>query len=174
MVKSLVVGFGMVTALAVAGSMTPVGQSMLGQRHSPEKVAPVSSIRDKPAAIPGPTQSLVAEPVAPRAVPATPTAVQRQAAPRPQATTAPRASQQPQAGQPAPPQSGPGGVAGIANILLNLPQILDQTHVGPSNGSDSWSESRPGRADPGSAKPHKKRHAQGQEQEPNKEAGENN
>ncbi len=165
MVKSLVVGFGMVTALAVAGSMTPVGQTMLGQRHSPEKVAPVSSIRDKPAAIPGPTQSLVAAPVAPRAMPATSPAAQRQAAPRPQATTASRAS------QPAPPQSGPSGVAGIANILLNLPQILDQTHVGPSHGPDSWS--RPAPADPGSAKPHKRRHAH--EQEPNKEeAGENN
>ncbi|HYM92306.1 MAG TPA: hypothetical protein VEW91_11810 [bacterium] len=30
------------------------------------------------------------------------------------------------------PQGGPGVVGNVANILLNLPQILDQTRVGPA------------------------------------------
>ena len=149
MVRSLAVGFGMMTALAVAGSMTPTGQGVLGQRHSPEQSVPVSSIQDKPATIPGPAQSLVAAPAPTQAAPPVGAPPSR----RPQAATAPRASQPPQASRPAQPQSGPGGIAGIANILLNLPQVLDQTRVGPSQGSDSWSGSDSG--------PHKKkRHAQ--------------
>src|SRR5262249_11076277 len=136
MVRSLAVGFGMVTALAVAGSMTPAGQGVLGQRHSAEQSVPVSSIQDKPATIPGPAQSLVAAPAAPAPTQAGPP-VGAPASRRPQAATAPRASQPPQASRPAQPQSGPGGIAGIANILLNLPQVLDQTRVGPSQGSDS-------------------------------------
>ena len=155
MVRSLVVGFGMVTALAVAGSMTPAGQGVLGQRHSPEQSVPVSSIQDKPAAIPGPAQALVTPPAA--SAPAQVASPAGSPAPRrPQATASPRATQPPQASRPvqqAQPQGGPGGIAGIANILLNLPQVLDQTRVGPSHGSDSWSGSDSGRQ-------HKKRHAQ--------------
>jgi hypothetical protein len=184
MVRSLALGFGMVTALAVAGSMTPAGQGMLGQRHPTENVVQVSSIQDKPVAIPGPAQSLVATSAAPTAAPAAapvgvasptstvPQAPRRpQAAPtaaRPQAGAAPRTkdSLPPQAGQ---AQGGPGGMAGIANILLNLPQVLDQTHVGPSHGSDSWSESKPA-PEQRSGKPHKWRHAQGEDQ---KEPSEN-
>ncbi len=173
MVRSLAVGFGMVTALAVAGSMTPVGQGMLGQRHSPEKVAPVSSIQDRPAAIPGPAQSMVAAPAAAPAPVRAASPVVSPAPRQPQATSAPRASQQPQGGQPVPSQNGPGGLAGVANILLNLPQILDQTHVGPSHGGpDSWSGSGPAAGDPGSARPHKRRHVQ--DQRPHKESGDDN
>ena len=157
MVRSLAVGFGMVTALAVAGSLTPVGQGVLGQRHFTEQSVPVSSIQDKPAAIPGPAQALVAPPAAPaptQVAPPTGSPAPR----RPQAAAAPRGTQPPQASRPvqpqAQPQGGPGGIAGIANILLNLPQVLDQTRVGPSHGSDSWSGSDSGG-------PHKKkRHAQ--------------
>ncbi len=152
MVRSLAVGFGMVTALAVAGSMTPAGQGMLGQRHAAEQSVPVSSIQDKPVAIPGPSQALVAAPSAAHVASPAGSPAPR----RPQAAAAPRATQPPQAGRPAQPQGGPGGVAGIANILLNLPQILDQTHVGPSHGSDSWSgQGAP--AGPDSGRPHKKR-----------------
>ncbi len=130
MVRSLAVGFGAVTVLAVAGSMTPAGQAMLGFRP-PEKSTPVTVIEDKPVPVPSPVQpGAVGPAAAPGAGPTQPAAQGR---------------------QPAPQQGGPGGVAGVANILLNLPQILDQTHVGPSRGPDSWSESKP-------AKIHKKRH----------------
>lgn len=170
MVRSLAVGFGMLTALAVAGSMTPTGQGVLGQRHSPEHVANVSSIQDRPVAIPGPAQSLVAAPVAPKAAPApVATRVVSPAPQRPQAAPAPR----PRASQPPQAQNGPGGMAGIANILLNLPQVLDQTHVGPSGGPDSWSQSRPAPADPGQGKPHKK-HRWGPEAPQHKEQGDDN
>ena len=181
MVRSLALGFGMVTALAVAGSMTPAGQGMLGQRHSTEDVVQVSSIQDKPATVPGPTRSLVGASAAPKAVPApapvhvasststVPAASRRPQAPpvaaRPQGTGAPpRASQPPQAG---PAQGGLGGVAGIANILLNLPQVLDKGRGGePSNGPDSWSGSRPA-PDHGSGKAHRwKQGRGGDEKEP--------
>lgn len=154
MVRSLALGFGMVTALAVAGSMTPAGQGMLGQRHPAQSIVQVSSIQDKPVAIPGPAQSL-APAAAPKAVSApaprrvasststvSPAPHRSQAAPaaRPPVAAAPRASQPPQAGQ---AQGGLGGMAGIANILLNLPQVLDQSHGGASHSPDSWSGSRP-------------------------------
>jgi hypothetical protein len=45
-------------------------------------------------------------------------------------------------------------MAGIANILLNLPQVLDQTRVGPSRGHDSEP------AGPDSGRAHRKHHAQ--------------
>lgn len=164
-------GFGIATALAVAGSMTPTGQGMLGQRHSHEKVAPVSSIQDKPAAIPGPPQSIVAAPVAQRAVPA-PAPVPSVSPARSSAGRPPQAT--PSAPRPAPSQNGSGqngagGMAGIANILLNLPQILDQTRVGPTHDQDSWSEPRPAPADQGASGPHKKKRP-----DQHKEAGENN
>jgi hypothetical protein len=184
MVRSLALGFGMVTALAVAGSMTPAGQGMLGQRHPTEDVVQVSSIQDKPTTIPGPSQSLVGASAAPKTVPAAapvhvapststvPPAARRPQAPpvaaRPQGTGAPpRASQPPQAGQ---PQGGLGGIAGIANILLNLPQVLDKGRGGePSHGPDSWSESRPAPGH-GSGKAHRWRQGHGDDE---KEPGEN-
>ena len=175
--RSFALGFGLVTALAVAGSMTSAGQSVLGQRHPTEDAVQVSSIQDKAAAVPGPAQPLLAVPAASAAVPApapaaststVPPAPRRsQTAPvaaRPPVTGAPHASQPPQA---APAQGGLGGIAGIANILLNLPQVLDQTHVGPSRGSDSWSESG-STHDHGKAKAHKWRPGQGDDdKEPN-------
>ena len=176
--RSLALGFGMVTALAVAGSMTPAGQGMLGQRHPTEDVVQVSSIQDKVRAVPGPAQPLVAGPAAATAVPApaparvaaststVPPAPRRpQAAPvaaRPPVTGAPHASQPPQAGQ---AQGGLGGIAGIANILLNLPQVLEQTHVGPSRGPDSWSGSG-STPDHGRAKAHKRQGPGGDDKEP--------
>jgi len=131
MVRSLVVGFGVVTALAVAGIMTPKGQAMLGLSHpAAEQAAPVTIIQDKPAPVPEPVQSIAPATAQPQARPVAP------------------AAQRPPAGQPVPPQGGPGGLAGVANILLNLPQVLDKTFVGPSRHSDSWSEERPSDSKP--------------------------
>ena len=141
MVRSLVVGFGLVTALAVAGIMTPKGQAMLGLSHPvAEQGTPVTVIQDRPASIPAPVQSIApAGPVqgagAPQQAPA--------ATSHPQARPVGPVGQRPPAGQPVPQQAGPGGLAGIANILLNLPQVLNQTHGESSHGSDSRSEPGP-------------------------------
>ena len=161
MIRSLTVGFGAVTMLAVAGSMTPMGRAMLGLTHptTEQDATPVTVIQDKPAPVPAPLQSVAAVPIAP-AAPA-PSAVAshpaRVALPRPQARPAAPPAQRPQV---APQQDGPASLAGIASILLNLPQVLDRTHVGPSHGSDSWSESR---SDSRPAKIHKKQHEQDEE-----------
>ena len=156
MVKILALGFGALTALLVAGSMTPSGQAMLGLRHAADAQAvPVTALEDKPAPIPtplaaGPAAAPAQPSPAPQARSGGPIAPRPQAAPQ-QAGPAPR----PQA---APQQAGAGGLAGVANILLNLPQVLDQTHVGAAHGSgDSWSESRPP-ADEAPPKVHKKHH----------------
>lgn len=182
MVRILALGFGLVTALAVAGSMTPTGQAMLGLRHPVEQTVPVTVIQDAPAAIPAPTTvrpfaapaatgpaptarpSVVtsqARPAAPQARPSTPQA-------RPNGHEARQAPSQPQAA----PQGIPGGLAGVANILLNLPQVLDQTHVGPNRGggSDSWSESRPSDSDSGPVKVRHRHH----EEQPHKGPGDDN
>jgi hypothetical protein len=141
MVRSVALGFGVVTALALAGSMTPKGQAMLGLSHpAAEQSAPVTVIQDKPAPVPAPVQSVAPAPTgpaprigAPRPVPSAP--------PQPQTRPAGPIAQHPSAGPSLPQQGGPGGLAGVANILLNLPQVLDQTRGGPARGSDSWSES---------------------------------
>jgi len=58
MVRSVTLGFGVVTALALAGSMTPKGQAMLGLSHpAAEQAAPVTVIQDKPAPVPAPVPS---------------------------------------------------------------------------------------------------------------------
>jgi hypothetical protein len=179
MVRTLALGFGAVTALAVAGSLTPTGQAMLGLRHPAEKATTVTVIQDKPAAIPAPAQSVVATPTpAPSPAPAA-RAGHAQPSPGagPQSRPVPPAAQRPPAAQPAPQQGGqggPGGLAGVANILLNLPQILDQTHVGPAHGPDSRSESRPADSQPTSQEPPKikKKHYEPEQQ--HKSAGDDN
>lgn len=141
MVRSLVVGFGLVTALAVAGIVTPKGQAMLGLSHpAAEQATPVTVIQDRPASIPAPVQSVA---------PAGPVQGAGAAQQAPVTTAHPQAhpvgpvGQRPPAGQPVPQQAGPGGLAGVANILLNLPQVLNQAHGGSPRGSDSWSEQGP-------------------------------
>ncbi len=148
MVRTLALGFGALTALAVAGSMTPTGQAMLGLRHPVEKATTVTVIQDKPAAIPSP---------APSAAPAPSTVRAQPSSGAPQSRPAPPVAQRPPAAQPVPQQGGQGGLgglAGVANILLNLPQVLDQTHVGPAHGPDS--ESQPTSQEPSKIK--KKHH----------------
>jgi hypothetical protein len=174
MVRTLAFGFGLATALAVAGSMTPTGQAMLGLRHPAEKATTVTVIQDKPAAVPAPAVTAVP---ALNAAPAQPSSSAPQVRPVPRvaqpSSGAPQARPIPQTrpsipqdrGQAVPPQGGQGGLASVANILLNLPQVLDQTHVGPARGSDSWSESRPApsESEPASQEPvkiFKKKHAE--------------
>jgi hypothetical protein len=147
MVRSVALGFGVVTALALAGSMTPKGQAMLGLSHpAAEQTTPVSVIQDKPAPIPAPVQS-IAPAIAP--APSGPAPINR--ASRPVHGTPSQPQARPSGGPPIPQQGGPGGpggLAGVANILLNLPQVLNQTHGGPGPGSDSWSESGPSDSKP--------------------------
>jgi hypothetical protein len=167
MVRSLVVGFGLVTALAVAGIITPKGQAMLGLSHpAAQQATPVTVIQDRPASVPAPVQSIApAGPVqgagAPHQAPV--------ATPHPQARPVGPVGQRPPAGQPLPQQAGSGGLAGIANILLNLPQVLNQSHGGNSHSSDSWSE--PGPSDSRPVRFHKQ---QGGGGDHNKDAGDTN
>jgi hypothetical protein len=136
MVRSVALGFGVVTALALAGSMTPKGQAMLGLSHpAAEQATPVTVIQDKSAPIPAPVQSVAPVPTGPaphlgasRPVPG---------APQPQARPVGPVVQRPSAGPALQQQGGPGGLAGVVNILLNLPQVLDQSLGGPARGSDS-------------------------------------
>lgn len=132
MIKTLAAIFGLFTTLAVVGTLTPAGQAMLGLKPQ-QQAAPVTAISDTPASVPDP---------APIAAPQ-PHLVQQPvstARPVPAARPAARAQARP---APAPPQAqGAGGLSNIANILLNLPQVLDQTHVGPAPGGGSWSESK--------------------------------
>jgi hypothetical protein len=78
MVRSLVVGFGAVTMLAAAGSMTPTGQVILGMKPTATAQAtPAAVMQDRPAPVPAHAQSVVAGLVAPatsakRMVPAKP------------------------------------------------------------------------------------------------------
>ncbi len=167
MVRSLVVGFGLVTALAVAGIATPKGQAMLGLSHpAAEQATPVTVIQDSPASIPAPVQSVA---------PAGPVQGAGAAQQAPAATAHPQArpvgpvGQRPPAGQPLPQQAGPGGLAGVANILLNLPQVLNQAHGESPRGSDSWSE--PGPSDSRPVRFHKN-HAGGDDH--TKDAGDSN
>lgn len=86
MVRSLVVGFGAVTLLAVAGSMTPAGQVILGGKHA--AAAPATAtvvVQGKPESKPAAKRAVQAKP-SPRAHPQ---AHRAAVAPRPQAAPAP-------------------------------------------------------------------------------------
>ncbi|HLW59182.1 MAG TPA: hypothetical protein VKV57_04565 [bacterium] len=118
MTKTVAAIFGLFTVLATLGTMTPKGQGMLGLRP-PQQAEPVTTIKDTAAAPPAPIQQV--REVVPSGHPAP---ASREAAPA----------------RPAQPQSG--GLSTITNILLNLPQVLDQTRVGPAPGPGSWTEPR--------------------------------
>ncbi len=137
MMKSLTAGLGVLTILAVTGAMTPSGQAMLGFRSGPQNQQNVAVIKDVPAPAPAVTR---AAPALKAATPA-PTASAAAARPSPAARTA--VPRQVPAAQPAPApaQSNPAGsVVNVANILLNLPQVLSQTKIGPLPGNGSWTE----------------------------------
>jgi len=89
MVRSVAVGFGAVTMLALVGSMMLGGQAMLGIRHrAAAQAAPVEMIQDRPAPVTASVQSVVSTPVSSsraraRVHPAAPPT------PRPQASSRP-------------------------------------------------------------------------------------
>ncbi len=135
MMKSLTTALGALTILTVTGMATPPGQAMLGIRQA-QTAAPVSVISD-----PGPAK--VAAPVAPAATPATVAPQSAAPAARP-AVAAPAArpvvthpAAAPAAAVPtAAPAANPmGGAGAIANILLNLPQVLQGTQGVPGVGN---------------------------------------
>src|SRR5579864_5709041 len=130
MMKFLTTALGGLTVLAVTGFATPPGQAMLGL-HPAQTATPVSVIAD-----PGPIKV-----AAPAAAPVS-------AAPAAPAVTAPHPAVAAPAARPVAPasavpaQAAPaanpmGGAGAIANILLNLPQVLNQTRVGPG-GNGGW------------------------------------
>jgi hypothetical protein len=171
--KTLTVGLGILTILAVTGAMTPSGQAMLGLRPSPA-TSSVHVIKDttQPAAnTPAPSAAAesnmpAAKPaVGPQARPVTatprfapqtrPVAARSAARPvtAPSAVPAQRSASYPAPSAPptaqAGPQTGaspfPGGLSSagsVANILLNLPQVLQQTQVGPFGGNSSGDSSQ--------------------------------
>src|SRR5215469_1703077 len=129
MMKFLTTALGGLTILAVTGMVTAPGQAMLGLRQ-PQAAAPVSVISDPgpqkfvaPAA--APTAPAVAPTAAPRPAIAAPAAPRPAAAP-PVARPAPAATHAPVAAPAANPMGGLGGAGAITNILLNLPQVLQQ------------------------------------------------
>jgi hypothetical protein len=154
MIRSLAIWLGVFTLLIIFGAMTSRGQAMLGLRP-PQNLVPVTPIQDtlQPAA--APLRADQEQPMKAGA-PAKGGTASVNAAPQAQSTARP-APTAPTGRKSAPPQAGPaqGGLAqvtNIANILLNLPQVLDQTQVGPAQGpsstqgSGSWDDSNPGRS----------------------------
>jgi len=118
MVRSLVAGFGAVTMLAAAGSMTPAGQVILGVKHAAAAQATTAVIRHA-ATTAGVRQ---AKPAAKRVVPAKPSPRTR-----PQARRA-AVARRPQAA------SAPSGQLLNVNQLLplllqsqSLPSLLSET-----------------------------------------------
>jgi hypothetical protein len=116
MVRSLVAGFGVVTMLAAAGSMTPAGQVILGVKHAAAAQATTAVIRHA-ATTAGVRQ---AKPAAKRVVPAKPSTRTR-----PQARRAAVARR---------PQAAPSGQLLNVNQLLplllqsqSLPSLLSET-----------------------------------------------
>ena len=143
MMKSVTAGLGVVTVLAVMAAMTPSGLAMLGV-HPSQTTASVSAIEDTPPPQPAPAKA--------RPVAHVPPAAHTGAAPRPVGHRSARVAPRPAAAAaPASPGLGQasigqglGQIANIANILLNLPQVLSQSHGGASvsapapGGDPSW------------------------------------
>jgi len=125
MVRSVAVGFGAVTMLALAGSMMFGGQTMLGMRHrAAAQAAPVEAIQDGPAPVPASSQSVVAAPVAPAAFAS-------YSRPRAQAHPAAPPAPRPQA------SSRPLGQSMDINQLLSLAQSPALANVLPTGGTTS-------------------------------------
>jgi hypothetical protein len=121
MVRSLAVGFGAVTMLAAAGSMTPAGQVILGVKHAVAAPGPV-------AAAPAAAIVVHAKPAAKHAVPARPS-------PRahPQARRAAVARQ---------PLAAPAPSGQSLNVSQVLPLLL-QSQSSPSLLSQTTSAASP-------------------------------
>lgn len=112
MVRSLAIGFGAVTMLAAAGSMTPVGQVILGANHA--AAAPTAAavvVQAKPA--PTVVHANPAVPAAKRVVPAKPSL---QARPQARPTAVPRR-----------PQAAPAPSGQSLNVNQFLPLLQSQS-----------------------------------------------
>jgi hypothetical protein len=124
MVRSVAVGFGAVTMLALAGSAVLGGQGALGMKHRAAAPSPVEVIQDRPA-------SAVATAVAPvkfaPRVGSTPSSSRARAHTYPAASPAPR----PQAA------SGPLGQSVGINQLLQLAQSPAIANVLPTGATTS-------------------------------------
>jgi hypothetical protein len=119
MVRSVAVGFGAVTMLALVGSMVLGGQAMRGMRHrAAAQVAPVEMIQDGPAPVAASLQSVVSTPVS---------------SSRPQARVHPAAPPTPR------PQasSRPVGQSMDINQLLSLAQSPALANVLSAGGAPS-------------------------------------
>ncbi len=136
MMRSLTAGLGALTILAVTGAVTTSGQTFLGFKPSSRDQAAVTVIKDTPAdppAVPAAKAPAAPGPASPAAARPAPAATHPAVAQKP---AAPAAS-----GSPIPGGlgTGLGQVASVANILLNLPQVL--THPGqggPAPGAAPW------------------------------------
>ena len=125
MVRSVAVGFGAVTMLALAGSVVLGGQGTFGMRHrAAAQAAPVEAIQDRPAPVPASLQSGVAAPVAPAAFASS-------SRPWPQAHPAAPPAPRPQA------SSRPLGQSMDINQLLSLAQSPALANVLPTGGTTS-------------------------------------
>ena len=145
MMKALTTALGALTILAVTGMATPSGQAMLGLRQT-QTQTPVSVIAD-----PGPAN---AAPVPVQVAPAAAVPAVSHAAAVPAAATTPAARPAvphaaPVARPAAPasaapvPVASPANAGAIANILLNLPQVLQPAQgrpnePGPAYNNDQW------------------------------------
>jgi hypothetical protein len=182
MVKFLTTALGGLTALTVAGLATPSGQAMLGL-HQTQPAVPVSVISDPgPAKVALPAATPVSTAPAPETAPA-PAVVQHTAVPAPRsepvahpaatrpvyhsAASRPAYHPAPAAARPVPAPAGlPMGGAGagaITNILLNLPQVLQQ---GGAPGVPQYAPPAPAPDNGGWGQRHRRdrwRHGQGDE-----------
>ena len=139
MMKFLTTALGGLTVLTVTGFATPPGQAMLGL-HPAQTATPVSVIADPgpikvaaPAAAPVSAAPAAPAVTAPHPAVAAPAAQPVRAAP----AARPVAPASAVPAQAAPAANPMGGAGAIANILLNLPQVLNQTRVGP-DGNGGW------------------------------------
>ncbi len=111
--RALTAILAILTLMIAAGMMTARGQALLGLRPPPSAPS-VTVIKDPPPAPP-------VHQAVPSRPPATP-------ASRPAPASAPPAHAAPAT----PAQTGIAQISRIANILLNLPQVLSQTQVHPA------------------------------------------
>ena len=140
MIRMLAVGFGALTALAVLGSTTPTGQAMLGLKPA-MKSAPVTAIDDTPPPAPHAPQTVSQHPSPATDVRSWPSDVAPRASGAPHRVAAPPPARV--SARPAPAQGGVGQFSNVAKILLNLPHVLDQRHVGVTPERGPWDESSP-------------------------------
>ncbi len=131
MVRSVAVGFGAVTMLALVGSMMLGGQAMLGMGHrAAAQAAPVEVIQDGPAPVAASLQSVVPAAVAPAAFASS-------SRPRAQAHPAAPPAPRPQA------SSRPLGQSMDINQLLSLAQSPALANILPTGGTTSGNASLP-------------------------------